>query len=106
MRKTAILALTPLILMGAAGLGLAGCSEKTQDQAEQTANSIQEDVSDAASDASMAAEKGADRLGAAASEGAASVGKAADAAGDQLKEGAAKVESKVQGEPSEKSKAD
>lgn len=101
MRNSAFLALTVI-----SSLALAGCSEKTQDQAEATAESIERDVSAAASDASAVATSSADRLGAAASEGAASVGEAADAAGDKLKDGAAKVESRVQGEPSEKAKAD
>lgn len=101
MRKTALIALTLT-----AGLGLAGCSEKTQDQAEQTANSIQEDVSAAATDATGEIEKGAERVGAAASAGAASVGEAADAAGDELRDGAAKVESEVQKEPEDKAKKD
>ena len=100
MRKTIALALT------AAALGLAGCSEKTQEQAAQTAESIEQDVSAAASDATAEAEKSADRLGAAANEGAASIGAAADAAGDELSKGAARIESDVQDEPAAESKAD
>lgn len=101
MRKTAILALTL-----AAGLGLSACSEKTQEHAEQTANSIEKDVGAAADNAGIQAQKGADRLGAAASEGANSLGEAADAAGEKLKDGAARVEAEAQGEPKDKAKHD
>jgi len=90
MRKFALIAVAMT-----AGLGLAACSEKTQDNAAETADSASTDA------ANMA-----DSAGDAISDAATDVGQAASDAGAAAKEGAAKVESDVQNEPVEKSKQD
>ena len=76
------------------GLALAGCSQKTQDNVDKTAESVGEDVggvaakaSDAAHDAADAVSEAADKGAAAVSEAAGKASAAADHAGDKIEEG-------------------
>lgn len=77
-----------LILVGlvAAGLGLSACSERTQDNAENTVDSAGQDIAKTADRAGNAAEAGANAAGNAAREGAAAVGEAADKAAAETDE--------------------
>ena len=83
-----------LIFVGlaVAGLGLAACSERTQDNAENTVDSAGQDVARTADQAGEAAEAGVNAAGNAAREGAAAVGEAADKAAAQTDELGRKAE--------------
>lgn len=76
----------------AALLGLAGCSQATQDAAEQTASSA---AHDAAINASEAAEVGAEKAGVAASQGAEAISTAAVSAASSIKHGADDAKAKL-----------
>jgi uncharacterized lipoprotein NlpE involved in copper resistance len=100
MRKTLIIALS-----AGASLTLAGCSQKTQENADKTAESVGEDVGGAAAEASHAVEGAADAVGDAAAKGAAAISGAADKAavaadraGDKIEEGADKARARVHDE--------
>ena len=90
MRKFAIIALA-----ATAGLGLAACSEKTQENAENTMESAGQDISTAATVAGDAVEAGAS-----------AAGDAAEKAADTAKQKAAEAEADAQNEPVSKTKAD
>ncbi len=85
MRSTALFA-------AAAMIGLAGCSQQTQDAAQATASSA---AHDAANNASEAAEVGAQKAAVAASQGAQAISTAANDAADSLKRGAENARAKV-----------
>jgi hypothetical protein len=108
MRKTIIIASAL-----AASLTLAACSEKTQDAAEQTADSAGQDVAGAANAVGEVAETGAAAVGDAAREGAAAVGEAADKAaaatdelGAKVEDGRAKAEADLHNESVSEAKRD
>lgn len=103
MRKVSIAAMT-LAAVGA--LSLTACSEKTQDNAAETATSAANDVSDAATDAAAAASDAVDKAGAAADQAADKAAVAAGKMGDHMKQGAAEAEATLQDEPVSKAKAD
>ncbi len=103
MRKFSIAAMT---FAAAGALSLAACSEKTQDNAAETATSAANDVSDAATDAAAAASDAVDKAGAAADQAADKAASAADKMGDHVKQGAAEAEATMQDEPVSKAKAD
>lgn len=77
-----------IILLGlaAAGLGLSACSERTQDNAENTVDSAGQDIAKSADRAGKAAETGVAAAGNAARAGAAAVGDAADKAAAETDE--------------------
>jgi hypothetical protein len=80
------------LLVAAALIGLAGCSQQTQDAAEATASSA---AHDAANNASEAAEVGAQKAAVAASQGAQAISTAANEAADSLKRGAENARAKA-----------
>jgi len=101
----------------AASLGLAACSEKTQEHAESTVEAAGDDVQGALAGATTAADDSARAISEAADRGAAAVGNAADKAvqgaagaagelGRKVENEAARVEARAQNEPVDKAKAD
>ena len=90
MRKFAIIALAMTV-----SLGLAACSEKTQENAENTMESAGQDISAAATVAGDAVEAGAS-----------AAGDAAEKAADTAKQKAAEAEADAQNEPVSKTKTD
>jgi len=114
MRKFSFTALT---VAAAGALALSACSEKTQDNAAETASSAADDVATTAADVGQAASttaadvgdaasKAVDKAAAAADTAASRAGVAADKMGKHVKEGAAEAEATMQNEPVSKSKAD
>jgi hypothetical protein len=90
MRKSALLAVAMV-----AGLGLAACSEKTQDNAAETVDAASTDAANMAGDA-----------GAAISDAATDTADAVSKAGTAVKNEAAEAEAEAQNEPVAKSKVD
>lgn len=105
---------TKLALTLVSALALAGCSEKTQESAEQTVEAASQDVAGAASDAAAegaaavhdAATEGAAAINSAAKDAAGEAAKATGKLGEKIQEGAAKVEADAQNEPVEKANHD
>lgn len=86
----------------AAALGLSACSEKTQDNAAQTAESAGDDVQAAGAAAGDAAADGANAVGNAADRAAAST----DEMGDKAEDARANVEADAHNESVAEAKKD
>ncbi len=115
MRKFSFAALSVAAVAGA--LALSACSEKTQDNAADTASSAADDVATTAADVGAAASTTAADLGDAANKALDDAGTAADKAADRasaaadkmgarVKQGAAEAEATMQDEPVSKAKVD
>ncbi len=100
MRKTILIAAGV-----AAGLGLSACSEKTQEQAGQAAQSAGDDISTAADRAGDKIQSGAASAGQAIENAGRDVGAAAGRADDKIAEGARDAKRKT-GEELEKAGQD
>lgn len=97
MRKIALIAIAMT-----AGLGLAACSEKTEDAAEVTASSAANDLGAAADSVGDAVETGAAKVGEAADNAAAKT----DEMGDKAADKAAEAEADLHNETKAEAKAD
>jgi hypothetical protein len=90
MRMLALFAF-PLV----AALAGAGCSNRTQENAEKTAEAAKQDVGGAAAQASGAIDNAADAVGSAAGEAVDSASTAADRMGEKLKEDATRTRARI-----------